>query len=83
MPTKAENLATWSTLRAHLRDADQKATEAQLVVNKAYRECYLGRGAGPTDAELEEVERLRRVMSSLNMQMDAFVHGCLKTATAG
>lgn len=82
MATKTENLATWNLLRGHWRDADQKAAEAQLIVNRAYRECYLGRGSGPTDAELEEVERLRRVAASLSMQMDAFVHGCLKPATA-
>ncbi|MBS0448019.1 MAG: hypothetical protein JSR59_18965 [Proteobacteria bacterium] len=78
MTTNSEKLTAWKALRVQWQEANQNAATARADVAKAFRECYSGRGSGPTNAQFDEVDRLESLAARLSAEVDAFVHKCVE-----
>lgn len=64
-------------LRMQAQEARQNATQARAACTAAYAACARGEGAGPSEGQLAEADRLERLATKLDAELDALARNLI------
>ena len=73
MHNDPEGRKMWKALHDQWQETQQRAVELRAQITTKQIACAGGRGADPTTAELEELDRLERLATRMSVEMDNFV----------
>lgn len=63
----------WAVRNDDWQTSQQTAREARFAVTKAFIACAVGRGIGPTEAQLALVEELEKTADAKKIGIDEFL----------